>query len=96
MGIPELVEDNRTGLLVAPGDPAGLARAIDAILGDRDLAARLEAGARARARLYDWREVSAEVHALYAALAGDRPPARARPRAAGAALAGALWGSQPV
>jgi glycogen synthase len=95
-GIPEVVEHGRTGLLVAPGDPAGLARAIDAILGDRDLAARLEAGARARARLYDWREVSAEVHALYAALAGDRPPARARPRAPGAALAGALWGSQPV
>jgi glycosyltransferase involved in cell wall biosynthesis len=33
-GIPELVEDGRTGLLVAPKDPAALADALERLLDD--------------------------------------------------------------
>lgn len=46
-GIPELLEDGRAGLVVAPGDAAGLASALDRVLGDADLAARLGAAGRA-------------------------------------------------
>jgi len=45
-GIPELVEDGVTGLLVAPGDPAALAAAVARILEDDLLAAELTRSAR--------------------------------------------------
>ena len=48
-GLPEVVEDGVNGLLVAPGDPAALARALLTVLGDRELAARLGTAGRARA-----------------------------------------------
>lgn len=47
-GIPELVEDGVTGLLVPPGDPAALAGAIARVLGDGALASRLVLAARER------------------------------------------------
>ena len=49
-GIPELVEDGVTGLLVPPGDPAALAAAIRQLLDDSALRARLSAAAQASAR----------------------------------------------
>lgn len=46
-GIPDLVVDGATGLLVPPGDPAALAEALGRLLGDAPLRRRLgEAGAR--------------------------------------------------
>jgi glycosyltransferase involved in cell wall biosynthesis len=48
-GVPELVEDGVTGLLVPPGDAAALAAALERVLGDPALRARLGAAARARA-----------------------------------------------
>lgn len=47
-GVPEVVADGETGILVAPGDPAGLAQAITRLLRDRDLRARMGRAARAR------------------------------------------------
>jgi glycosyltransferase involved in cell wall biosynthesis len=49
-GVPELVEDGSTGLLVPPGDPAALAAALDRLLADPDLSKRLGAAGRSRAR----------------------------------------------
>jgi colanic acid/amylovoran biosynthesis glycosyltransferase len=45
-GIPELVEDGVTGLLVAPGDPSALAAAMARVLEDDALAAELTRSAR--------------------------------------------------
>ncbi len=40
-GIPELVEDGRSGLLVPPGDPSALASGIATLLEDSELRTRL-------------------------------------------------------
>jgi glycosyltransferase involved in cell wall biosynthesis len=40
-GVPEMVENNESALLVAPSDPPALAAAIARLLNDRDLAQRL-------------------------------------------------------
>jgi len=40
-GLPEIVEDGRTGLLVAPDDPAALAAAVTRLLDEPGLAGRL-------------------------------------------------------
>ena len=50
-GIPEVLVDGASGLLVAPGDTANLQRAIARILGDRALAERMGAVARETARV---------------------------------------------
>jgi glycogen(starch) synthase len=89
-GIPEVIQHGVNGLLVAPGDAAELARAIDTILGDADLRARLGAAAAEGAWRFDLERVEDEVLTLYEGLAeawrerhGTRfaPPlaARARP-----------------
>jgi glycosyltransferase involved in cell wall biosynthesis len=49
-GVPELIEDGESGLLVPPNDPAALADGIDRLLGDRELARRLGDAAKARQR----------------------------------------------
>ena len=46
-GIPEVVEDGRTGLLVPPGDAAALGCALARLFGSADLRARLGRDARA-------------------------------------------------
>ncbi|MFL6863190.1 MAG: glycosyltransferase [Allosphingosinicella sp.] len=47
-GMPDAVVDGETGLLANPGDPQDLARAIRALLRDRDRAARLGRAGRER------------------------------------------------
>ena len=49
-GVPEHVEDGRTGLLVPPGDPEALAGALRHVLADPALAAELARNGLARAR----------------------------------------------
>ncbi len=53
--LADLVEDGVTGLLVTPGDPADLARAMARILADPEAARRMGRAARA-AYLRDWTE----------------------------------------
>ena len=48
--VPEVVADGETGLLVEPGDDAGLAEALGALLADRARAAALGDAGRERAR----------------------------------------------
>ena len=45
-GVPAVVQDGVTGLLVEAGDAPGLAQAVDRLLGDRALAGRVAAAAR--------------------------------------------------
>jgi glycosyltransferase involved in cell wall biosynthesis len=45
-GVPELIDDGITGLLVPAGDARAVAAGLERILGDRDLAMRLGGAAR--------------------------------------------------
>jgi glycogen(starch) synthase len=65
-GIPEVVHDGVTGLLVPPGDVDALAAALDRLAADPGLRTRLSAGARARAAEYAWPRLAAQVAAVYA------------------------------
>jgi glycosyltransferase involved in cell wall biosynthesis len=65
-GAPEIVRDGETGRLVAPRDPAALARAIAELADDRSQRERLAAAAAAEVPQRFARErLLAEVHALY-------------------------------
>lgn len=64
-GIPEIVVHGETGLLVPVGDVRDMGDAIARVLVDRDLAAKLAAGALARAPRYSMDEVVARTVALY-------------------------------
>lgn len=64
-GVPELLEDGVTGLLVPPGDPDQLAAAIERIAGDPELRKRMGGAARARAAAYSWERCVGEYMALY-------------------------------
>jgi glycogen synthase len=66
-GIPSMVVDGHTGLLVEPGDPAALRAAIDRLLGDSELRRGLGAAAREKvSKLCSWDRVVERTLAAYA------------------------------
>ena len=67
-GIPEVVADGRSGLLVSPADPTALAAALTRALTDSALRAILAAGARLHGRLFSVDTMVARYQALYAKL----------------------------
>lgn len=64
-GIPEIVRDRREGLLVAPGDIAALACALDAIVDDGTLREALAGNALLRAQIYTPAEILPRFEAAY-------------------------------
>jgi glycogen synthase len=76
-GLVNLVRHNETGLLVEPGDVAGLRAAIDLLLDDPVLRRRL--GAAARQRIvdhYSWESVIARTLDVYEQSVPSAPPRR--------------------
>jgi alpha-maltose-1-phosphate synthase len=68
-GIPEVVADGETGLLVPPGDPAALAEALNALLRDPDRARAMgQAGRKRAVAEFGWHAIAAQTVALYAKL----------------------------
>jgi glycosyltransferase involved in cell wall biosynthesis len=65
---PEIVEDGITGLLVERGDVAGLAAALDRLLGDPELRRRMGGAGRQRVReRFLWDHAVARLEQLYSA-----------------------------
>jgi glycosyltransferase involved in cell wall biosynthesis len=71
VGIPELLRDRETGLLVPPDDPAGLAQALDGLACDPRLAADLALKGRAHAlRMLDPVTATRALCAVFTAVTG--------------------------
>ena len=68
-GIPEVVADGETGLLVPPGEPEPLAEALNALLRDPDRAAAMGRAGRERVIAeFGWAAIASQTAALYAEL----------------------------
>ncbi|MCO5325478.1 MAG: glycosyltransferase [Solirubrobacterales bacterium] len=77
-GLPELVREDETGLLVPPRDPAALAAGLTRLLDDPSLRRRLgEEGRRLQAELYGIDAWIRRLEALYSSLLGDGDPGSA-------------------
>ena len=64
-GIPDLIEDGSSGLLVPPNDPTRLAESMQIMLSDRELREKLGAGARGRSLQFDTEVVVPRVMEVY-------------------------------
>ena len=65
-GIPELIEEGRTGLLVQPGDPDALAKAIiRALSDDRLLSSAARAGPARVSQNHTWEGMAQRLETLY-------------------------------
>jgi len=71
-GLPEVIDDGETGLLVPARDPAALASALERLLRDPALRERLAAAARERARDYELPAIAARFGRLYDELLAER------------------------
>lgn len=67
-GIPEVIDHERCGLLVPPGDAAAFAAAAARLADDSDLRKRLSLEARARAKSFDAAEMTKGTEAVYQAV----------------------------
>lgn len=79
--VPDVVQDGETGLLVAPGDVAGLAKALRTLLADPALGRRMgREGHRRVGRRYTWKQAVAsivsDVRATLTHAPGHTPPGR--------------------
>lgn len=64
-GVPEIVVDNETGLLVPGGDVAALAQAMVRLDGDDALRSRLGEAGRIRAQKFGWPEIGGQYLDIY-------------------------------
>jgi glycosyltransferase involved in cell wall biosynthesis len=76
-GVPYILRDGVTGLLVAAGDHVAMAAAVRRVLGEPDLAGRLREAALAEIQQYTWSRVRQRWTDVYASvLAGARVAVR--------------------
>jgi MMP alpha-(1->4)-mannosyltransferase len=70
-GLPEVVENGVTGLVVPRGDSAALAQAIGSLLADPERRRRMGQAGRERAlRLFDWDRSAVQFEELYREIGG--------------------------
>jgi glycosyltransferase involved in cell wall biosynthesis len=72
-GLRDSVRHGETGLLVPHADPSALADALQSILADRSLRARLSAGGLAWARTFTWERTAAGTLAVLEQAAAEGP-----------------------
>ncbi len=64
-GIPDIVKDGETGLLVPPDDPTAAANALERLLGDESLRKRLLEDGKTNATAYDWDTIAERYAEVY-------------------------------
>jgi glycosyltransferase involved in cell wall biosynthesis len=69
-GIPDLIRDGSSGLLVPPDEPARLAESMLVLLADRELRDKLAAGARERSLKFDTEVIVPQVMDVYESTLG--------------------------
>jgi glycogen(starch) synthase len=80
-GLGEVVVDGETGVSFAPGDVAGLATAVGAVLADPAAAARRARAARKRlGSAFEWSRIAADTASVYAAATSGGPAELGRPK----------------
>jgi glycosyltransferase involved in cell wall biosynthesis len=67
-GLPTLVEDGVTGLLVTPGDEEALRRAMQHLLDNPELGTRMGATAKDRAQAYAPERYAERIEAIYSSV----------------------------
>jgi type III pantothenate kinase len=72
-GLAETIVDGRTGLHVAPREPADIARAIGSLLDDQPHARQLGRAGACRARRFGWQDVAARTLLQLERLAATQP-----------------------
>lgn len=64
-GIPYIVRNGKTGIIVKHSDPEGLAKAIKELLGNSELRTQMGEKGLQLARSYDWGEIVLQIEQLY-------------------------------
>ncbi len=64
-GMPELIDDEMTGLLVPPGDAAALAKAIGRLIGDQKLRRQMSAAAQKKVQSFKASTVVPRIEQIY-------------------------------
>ena len=78
-GIPDIIEDGVSGLLVPPADPRALAGALERVARDPAYAQRLADAGRERLRTdFSWDVITKKWDAVYSMSSAGRPPASSR------------------
>ncbi len=78
-GIPDIIENGVSGLLVPPADPQALAAAIERLARDPAYARRLADAGRERLRThFSWDVITAKWDAVYSAVSASRPAASSK------------------
>jgi glycosyltransferase involved in cell wall biosynthesis len=77
-GIPYMVRQDETALLVPPGNSSAMAACVSSILTDDALARRLKEGGLDAVKAYTWPRVRRELAAVYASVTAKAPGERAR------------------
>jgi glycosyltransferase involved in cell wall biosynthesis len=78
-GIPDIIEDGVSGLLVPPADPQALANAIERVARDPTFAKRLADAGRERLRThFSWEVITKRWDAVYSAISASRPSASSK------------------
>jgi glycosyltransferase involved in cell wall biosynthesis len=70
-GIPHLVRDGETALLVSPNDPAAMAAAALSVLNDKALAKRLRTRGLDASKAYSWPSVRTQLASVYSSAVSD-------------------------
>jgi glycosyltransferase involved in cell wall biosynthesis len=69
-GIPDLIDDDRTGILVPPGDPDALAAAMRRLLASPDARRRMSEAARSKFREFTAESVVPRIERVYEEVLG--------------------------